>query len=168
MDICACNLACLTRWQSIARGTQQALLVRDASTITTLLGRARHTTARGFLGLTKAKDADEPQSFVGKWRKSDAVGQIPCVMGACYGITRDWYMNGLRRPWQYGTGWGCDEELISAATWLRGGISRIAAVCRLASRAQARTSAVQNHGYAIAWSMGKPPAIAGYAANERR
>jgi hypothetical protein len=74
-----------------------------------------------FSWIDKGKDAGEPQSFAGKWRKSDAVGQIPCVMGACYGFTREWYINGLRRPWQYGTGWGCDEELISAATWLRGG-----------------------------------------------
>ena len=74
-----------------------------------------------FAWMSEGKDAHEPQSFVGKWRKSGDVGEIPCVMGACYGFTRDWYMNGLRRPWQYGTGWGCDEELISSATWLRGG-----------------------------------------------
>jgi len=67
------------------------------------------------------KDADEPQSFTAKWREDHTVGQIPCVMGACYGMARDWYINGLRKPWAFGTGWGCDEEIISAATWLRGG-----------------------------------------------
>ena len=67
------------------------------------------------------KDENEPQAFVAKWRKEHTVGQIPCVMGACYGFTREWYMDGLRKPWAFGTGWGCDEELISAATWLRGG-----------------------------------------------
>ena len=69
----------------------------------------------------QGKDANEPQAFTAKWRKDHTVGQIPCVMGACYAFKREWYMDGLRRPWQYGTGWGCDEELISAATWLMGG-----------------------------------------------
>jgi hypothetical protein len=67
------------------------------------------------------KDASEPQAFVAKWRKSETTGPIGAVMGAFYSFRRDWYMDGLRRPWQYGTGWGSDEELISAATWLRGG-----------------------------------------------
>ena len=67
------------------------------------------------------KDASEPQAFTAKWRKDHAHGQIPCVMGACYAFKRDWYMDGLRRPWRFGTGWGCDEEILSAATWLRGG-----------------------------------------------
>ena len=67
------------------------------------------------------KDANEPQSFTAKWRTDTTVGKIPCVMGACYAFRRDWYIDGLLRPWRFGTGWGCDEELISAATWLRGG-----------------------------------------------
>lgn len=67
------------------------------------------------------KDASEPQAFVAKWRKSETTGPIGAVMGAFYSFRRDWYMDGLRRPWQFGTGWGCDEEIISAATWLRGG-----------------------------------------------
>jgi hypothetical protein len=67
------------------------------------------------------KDASEPQAFVAKWRKDHSVGQIPCVMGACYGFSRGWYMDGIRAPWAFGTGWGCDEEILSAATWLRGG-----------------------------------------------
>ena len=70
---------------------------------------------------SQGKDANEPQAFTAKWRTERTTGQIPCIMGACYGFTRDWYMDGLRRPWQFGTGWGCDEELLSAATWLRGG-----------------------------------------------
>ena len=74
-----------------------------------------------FAWKDQGKDANEPQAFTAKWRKDHATGQIPCVMGACYAFSRAWYMDGLRRPWQYGTGWGCDEELISAATWLMGG-----------------------------------------------
>jgi len=74
-----------------------------------------------FAWTANGKDASEPQSFTAKWRTDRNAGQIPCIMGACYGFTRDWYRNGLQRPWQYGTGWGCDEEILSAATWLRGG-----------------------------------------------
>jgi hypothetical protein len=66
-------------------------------------------------------DKREPQAFAGKWRKESTVGQIPCVMGACYAFKRDWYIDGIRAPWAFGTGWGCDEEILSAATWLRGG-----------------------------------------------
>ena len=67
------------------------------------------------------KDASEPQAFTAKWRTEDKTGKIGCVMGACYVFRRDWYIDGLKSPWQHGSGWGCDEELISAATWLRGG-----------------------------------------------
>jgi hypothetical protein len=67
------------------------------------------------------KDENEPQALAGKWRTSKDVGQIPCVMGACYAFRRDWYIDGVRSPWSFGTGWGCDEEILSAATWLRGG-----------------------------------------------
>lgn len=67
------------------------------------------------------EDGKDPQAFVAKWRKSEDSGRIGCVMGACYVFRRDWYIDGLREPWKHGTGWGCDEEMISAATWLRGG-----------------------------------------------
>lgn len=67
-------------------------------------------------------DGKDPQAFVAKWREdADTTGKIGCVMGACYVFRRDWYIDGLREPWKHGTGWGCDEEIISAATWLRGG-----------------------------------------------
>lgn len=56
-----------------------------------------------------------------KWRYSYDTGEIPAILGACYGISREWYMDGLQRPWQYGTGWGCDEETLSIANWLCGG-----------------------------------------------
>jgi hypothetical protein len=69
---------------------------------------------------TAMGSATDRIAFAGKWRKETSTGQIPCVMGACYGFTRDWYYS-LTRPWRLGTGWGCDEEILSAATWLRGG-----------------------------------------------
>lgn len=56
-----------------------------------------------------------------KWRYEVDTGEIPAVLGACYGLRRDWYVDGLQRPWQYGTGWGTDEELLSISNWLCGG-----------------------------------------------
>ena len=63
----------------------------------------------------------DPPALAGKWRTEQSAGKIGCIMGACYVFRRDWYVDGLKMPWQHGTGWGCDEEMISAATWLRGG-----------------------------------------------
>lgn len=56
-----------------------------------------------------------------KWRYTYDTGEIPGVLGACYGIDREWYVDGLARPWQYGTGWGCDEETLSICNWMCGG-----------------------------------------------
>ncbi len=56
-----------------------------------------------------------------KWRYSYDTGEVPAVLGACYGINREWYLDGLQRPWQYGTGWGADEEILSISNWLCGG-----------------------------------------------
>jgi len=56
-----------------------------------------------------------------KWRYLFDTGDVPAVLGACYGLSREWYIDGLQRPWQYGTGWGCDEETLSIVNWLCGG-----------------------------------------------
>lgn len=64
---------------------------------------------------------DKPTCLSLKWRYTYDTGEVPAILGACYGIHREWYMDGLQRPWQYGTGWGTDEELLSIANWLCGG-----------------------------------------------
>jgi len=56
-----------------------------------------------------------------KWRHSDKLGKIGAVMGACYAFRRDWYIDGMNMPWQFGTGWGCDEEVLSISNYLAGG-----------------------------------------------
>jgi hypothetical protein len=56
-----------------------------------------------------------------KWRNVGTTGKIGAAMGACYAFRRDWYMDRLRAPWQYGTGWGYDEEVLSACTRVAGG-----------------------------------------------
>jgi len=59
-----------------------------------------------------------------KWRYDPDRGPMACVLGACYGMNREWYMDGLRRPWQFGTGWGCDEQILTIVNWLCGGEAR--------------------------------------------
>lgn len=56
-----------------------------------------------------------------RWCYEGGEGERPAVLGASYGIDRDWYMDGLLRPWSFGTGWGTDEELISVVNWICGG-----------------------------------------------
>ena len=78
-----------------------------------------------YMGARIAWKTQEPgnQFFTlsGKWRKERTTGKIGCVMGACYGFSREWYVDGLRAPWRWGTGWGCDEEVLSITNWLCGG-----------------------------------------------
>lgn len=59
------------------------------------------------------------QALVAQWADNKP-GEISCVMGACYGFRKDWYLH-MNQPWRLGTGWGCDEETISAVSWLCGG-----------------------------------------------
>ncbi|VGO14758.1 hypothetical protein PDESU_03327 [Pontiella desulfatans] len=59
-------------------------------------------------------------ALVGKWADNKPGDEISCVMGACYGMRRQRYLD-LNQPWRLGTGWGCDEETISAVQWLCGG-----------------------------------------------
>lgn len=69
----------------------------------------------------KTEDRDQYWALCGKWRTKTTTGPIGCVMGACYGFNREWYIEGLNRPWQYGKGWGVDEEALSLVNWLCGG-----------------------------------------------
>lgn len=48
------------------------------------------------------------------------VREVPCLVGASYGFSRAHYIHGLRAPWQYLTGWGLDEEILSTTNWLCG------------------------------------------------
>jgi glycosyltransferase involved in cell wall biosynthesis len=60
-----------------------------------------------------------------RWRRKDTGnGQIGCVMGACYGIRRNWYYE-IGQPLSILRAWGMDEELLSICTWMRGGQVRL-------------------------------------------
>jgi glycosyltransferase involved in cell wall biosynthesis len=59
-----------------------------------------------------------------KWAHQQAPGEIGCVLGAFYAMRRKWYQ-AMAMPWSVGTGWGCDEEVISLASFLAGGTVRM-------------------------------------------
>jgi len=46
-------------------------------------------------------------------------GDIPCVMGACYLVSREWYLT--LAPHRHLRSWGKEEEILSVKTWLSGG-----------------------------------------------
>jgi glycosyltransferase involved in cell wall biosynthesis len=64
-----------------------------------------------------------PQFWVlhGQWRKEKTTGEISCIMGACYALSRSRYIETLKSPLRFGRGWGMDEEMLSIITWLSGG-----------------------------------------------
>ena len=60
-----------------------------------------------------------------KWRKHDTGnGSIGAVMGACYGMTVEHYVN-MGQPLSMLRAWGCDEEILSIASWMSGGRVRL-------------------------------------------
>ena len=54
------------------------------------------------------------------WHTDRPAGEIQCILGACYGFTRQRYFE-ILRPWQYAVGWGSSEQVISVVNWWFGG-----------------------------------------------
>jgi len=77
-----------------------------------IVGDPRNTTAR---------QKGERQPFGIQWRSEKQPGPLQGVMGGCYGLTKTFY-DTMDQPWQYGKGWGADEESISLAGWYMGGL----------------------------------------------
>jgi len=71
----------------------------------------------------KSDERNQKWILPSKWRSDSSTGEIACVLGACYAMSRDRYINVLKAPWQYGKGWGMDEEVISIVNWLCGGMN---------------------------------------------
>lgn len=68
-----------------------------------------------------AEDGHQFWAIAAKWNRTDiAGGEVGAVMGACYGIARDWYEE-IGRPLRILEAWGGDEEILSLATALMGG-----------------------------------------------
>ena len=66
---------------------------------------------------------DEYKVFPSKWhdKKGSAPGPVQSVLGGCYVMQRDWYLNGIGRPWRGMRAWGTSEQTLSICNWLCGG-----------------------------------------------
>lgn len=64
-----------------------------------------------------------PNVFVSKWRKSDTkkTHDVPIVLGACYAMSKEWYMEGLGGVWKYQKGWGKSEQMLCLMNHYMGG-----------------------------------------------
>lgn len=92
-----------------------------------------HGATMNFYGADRYKPKDPPQVFEAVWIPPDQEpedGQeIPAVMGACYFISREWFLT--LSPTRYLRTWGCDEQLISLKSWFAGGSVRLAKNVRI-------------------------------------
>jgi glycosyltransferase involved in cell wall biosynthesis len=69
----------------------------------------------------------EVRPLAAKWCDAGKFGgKIGAVMGAFYAFRKKWYVE-IGEPWSVFSSWGCDEELISLASWLSGGDCRLMA-----------------------------------------
>jgi glycosyltransferase involved in cell wall biosynthesis len=66
-------------------------------------------------------DGNRHTIFPPKWRKDTEPGEIQCVLGANYLLSRKRYVETLNRPWHLLFGWGTSEAAISIINWLMGG-----------------------------------------------
>jgi glycosyltransferase involved in cell wall biosynthesis len=74
--------------------------------------------------LFKCKEGDNYSTLSGKWRDNNKTGSIGCLMGAFYGFTKERYKH-IGMPWSAGSGWGCDEEILTLANRFCGGDVRL-------------------------------------------
>jgi hypothetical protein len=79
-------------------------------------------------------DIDDPEKIQGgavidfnspipcdpQWQPHTA-GEINCVLGATYAMSKDWYLHGLRSPWKGNYGWGSSEQILSLVNFFAGG-----------------------------------------------
>ena len=59
--------------------------------------------------------------LVDKWNRSRTTGEVGCVLGGAYFMSRRWYLETLQAPWAELRGWGFLEANISIPNFLLGG-----------------------------------------------
>ena len=59
--------------------------------------------------------------LVDKWNRRRATGEVGCVLGGAYFMSRRWYLETLLAPWAELRGWGFLEANISIPNFLLGG-----------------------------------------------
>jgi hypothetical protein len=81
---------------------------------------------------TRLKDHDGTfnRIFCEKWNNNSDLRhsvfhgithEVGCPLGGAYLINREWYLDGLKRPWRGLRGWGSDEISLALPNWLMGG-----------------------------------------------
>ena len=63
----------------------------------------------------------DPKVFFSRWNREPVPNPINSILGGCYCLDRDWYIDGLGAPWQYHEGWGKSEQFITLANYYMGG-----------------------------------------------
>lgn len=69
-------------------------------------------------------DLANPKIFVSKWRyetDQKKTHTVPNILGGCYAMSKDWYINGLNSVWQYHRGWGKSEQMLALMNYYMGG-----------------------------------------------
>jgi glycosyltransferase involved in cell wall biosynthesis len=59
--------------------------------------------------------------LVDKWNKNHTPGEVGCILGGAYFMSRKWYLETLLAPWAELRGWGFLEANISIPNYLLGG-----------------------------------------------
>jgi glycosyltransferase involved in cell wall biosynthesis len=78
----------------------------------------------------KDHDGSANRIFCDKWNsnpdlchgvKQGMVQEVGCPLGGAYLLNREWYLDGLKRPWHGLKGWGTSEIALALPNWLMGG-----------------------------------------------
>ncbi len=90
----------------------------------------QHNRYYGAYIRLKDHDGAFNRIFCDKWNSAEDYRQfvhqgmeqeICCPLGGAYLLNRDWYLDGLKRPWQALPGWGTSEIALALPNWLLGG-----------------------------------------------
>lgn len=69
-------------------------------------------------------DLPNPKVFVSKWRYEPAskkTHKVPNILGGCYAMNKNWYIEKLNAVWQYHKGWGKSEQMLALMNYYMGG-----------------------------------------------
>ena len=125
-------------------------------------GRSKYYGAR-----IELRDPKYFRPFPCKWngRYQDLIadgtpGTIQTILWGAYVLNRQWYIDGLKRPWELNRGWGTSEQTISIPNWLCGGESMLLPVeighqYRTGNRVRVPYSVSERMEEAILWNRWK-------------
>lgn len=69
-------------------------------------------------------DLPNPKIFVSRWRykpEEKKTHPVPNILGGCYALSKQWYIEGLNAVWQYHRGWGKSEQMLALMNYYMGG-----------------------------------------------